>query len=86
MQAMHRRRMEGNSLQHVLAPCIYLRMPFHRGGGNGGTATRQGRQGISVHQVAARHCGATASQGLSAYQVTAGHGHGGAAARQGISA
>ena len=64
MQAMHRRRMEGNSVQHVLAACIYLRMPFHRGGGNGGAVTNQGRQGF--------------------YQVTAGHG--GAAARQGISA
>ena len=70
MQAMHRRRMEGNSVQHVLATCIYLRMPFHRGGG---AATRQGCQGFRQGR-----------QGFSAYQVTAGHG--GAAARQGISA
>ena len=32
MQAMHRRRMEGNALQYVIAPCMYLRMPLHRGG------------------------------------------------------
>ena len=49
MQAMHRRRMEGNALQHVFATCIYLRMPFHRGGGNCGGAAA--RQGISAYQV-----------------------------------
>ena len=70
MQAMHRRSVEGNSVQHVLAPCIYLRMPFHRGGGNGGAAARQGRQGISAYQVTAGHGGAAARQGISAYQVT----------------
>ena len=53
MQAMHRRRVEGNSVQHVLATCIYLRIPFHRGGGNGGAATRQNRQGIAGYQVTA---------------------------------
>ena len=73
MQAMHHRRVEGNSVQHVLATCIYLRMPFHRGGGNGGAATRQGCQGFRQGR-----------QGFSAYQVTAGHGS--TAARQGISA
>ena len=70
MQAMHRRRVEGNSVQHVLATCIYLRMPFHRGGGNGGAATRQGRQGISAYQVTAGHGGAAARQGISACQVS----------------
>ena len=66
MQAMHRRRMEGYSVQHVLATCIYLRMPFHRGGGNGGAATRQDRQGIAGYQVTAGHGGAAARQGISA--------------------
>ena len=66
MQAMHSRRMEGNSVQHVLATCIYLRMPFHRGGGNGGAATRQDRQGIAGYQVTAGHGGAAARQGISA--------------------
>ena len=32
MQAMHRRRMEGNALQYLFTTCIYLRMPLHRGG------------------------------------------------------
>ena len=32
MQAMHRRRMEGIALQYVIAPCMYLRIPLHRGG------------------------------------------------------
>ena len=63
MQAMHSRHMEGNSLQHVFATCIYLRMQFHRGGGNGGAAARQGSQGISVYQVTAGHGGAAARQG-----------------------
>ena len=63
MQAMHSRHMEGNSLQHVFATCIYLRMQFHRGGGSGGTAARQGNQGISVYQVTAGHGGAAARQG-----------------------
>ena len=31
MLAMHHRRMEGNALQYVIAPCMYLRMPLHRG-------------------------------------------------------
>ena len=38
MQAMHRRSMEGNALQHVFETCIYLRLPFHSGGGYGGGA------------------------------------------------
>ena len=29
MQAMHRRRMEGNALQYMIAPFMYLRMPLH---------------------------------------------------------
>ena len=32
MQAMHRRRMEGNALQYMIAPFMHLRMPLHRGG------------------------------------------------------
>ena len=51
MQAMHHHRMEGNAWQYVFATCICLRMPFHRGGGNGGAAARQGRQGICAYQV-----------------------------------
>ena len=43
MQAMHRRRMEGNAWQYVFATGIYLQMPFHRGGGNDGAVARQGR-------------------------------------------
>ena len=70
MQAMHRCRMEGNAWQYVFATCIYLRMPFHRGGGNGGAAARQGRQGISAYQVTAGHGGAAARQGISACQVS----------------
>ena len=56
MQAMHHRRMEGNALQYVFATYIYLRMPFHRGGGN-------------CVADAAGHGGAAARQGISAYQV-----------------
>ena len=65
MQAMHRRRMEGNALQYVFATCIYLRMPFHRGGGN--------CVADAAHHAAqpdAGHGGAASRQGISAYQVT----------------
>ena len=57
MQAMHRRRMEGNARQYVFATCIYLRMLFHRGGGN-------------CVADAADHGSAAAREGISAYQVT----------------
>ena len=60
MQAV--RRMDGNSLQHVFARCLYLRKPFDRG--DRAIAARQDRQGI------AGHGGAAARQGISAYQVT----------------
>ena len=56
MQAMHRRRMEGNAWQYVFATCIVLRMPFHRGGGNcvadsAGHGCAEARQGILAYQV-----------------------------------
>ena len=60
MQAMHRRHMEGNALQYVFATCIYLRMPFHKGGGVVADAA----------QPDAGHGGAASRQGISAYQVT----------------
>ena len=72
MQAMHRRRMEGNALQYVIAPCMYLRMPLHRGGSH--CAARE----AAHHAIGpipgsaerdAGHGGTASRKGISAHQV-----------------
>ena len=65
MQAMHHRRMDGIALQHVFTPCMYLRMPLHRGGSH--------CVADAAHHAAepdAGHGGAVSRQGISTYQVT----------------
>ena len=75
MQAMRRGRMEGNALaalQYVIAPCMYLRMPLHRGGSHcaAGEAAHHaiGPISCSAERDACHSCTAS-RKGISAHQV-----------------
>ena len=74
MQAMQSRRMEGNALQYMIAPFMYLRMPLHRGGGSHCAAEEAAHHAIGLipgsAQRDARHCGTASRKGISARQVT----------------
>ena len=72
MQAMHRRRMEGNALQYVIAPSMNLRMPLHRGGSHcaAGEAAHHAIGTIpGSAERDAGHCGMASRKGISAHQV-----------------
>ena len=73
MQDMHRRRMEGNVLQYVIAPCMYLRMPLHRGGSHCAAGEAEHHAIGPVPGSAERdacHGGTASRKGISARQVT----------------
>ena len=75
MQAMHRHRMEGNALQYVIAPCMYLRKPLLRGGSHcaAGEAAHHATgpdAGSESVEPDASHGGAASRQCISAPQVT----------------
>ena len=74
MQAMHRRRMEGNALQYVISSFMYLRMPLPRGGRHC-AAEEAAHHAIgpipgSPQRDAAGHGGTASRKGISASQVT----------------
>ena len=73
MQAMHCRRMEGDALQYVIVPFMYLRMPLHRGGSHC-AAEEAAHHAIGPipgsAQRDAGHGGTASRKGISARQVT----------------
>ena len=73
MQAMHRRRMEGNALQYMIAPFMHLRMPLHRGGSHC-AAEEAAHHAIGPITCSAQrdagHGGTASRKGFSARQVT----------------
>ena len=72
MQVMHRRRMEGNALQSVIAPFMYLRMPLHRGGSHCAAGEAAHHVIGPIPASAAReagHGGTASRKGFSAHQV-----------------
>ena len=73
MQAMHRRRMEGNALQYMIAPFMHLRMPLHRGGSHCASEEAAHHAIGPITGPAQRdagHGGTASRKGISARQVT----------------